>query len=245
MLITGATVVALALATAGAVVVRVTGQGTRAGAGAGLVVAYLCILGLGPGALLPLAVFVLGAGALTRLGRPTKQAAGAAEANEGRRGGWHVAAKLGIPALLGIAGILGHRGPPLSFAFAAALAGAFADTSGTEIGPLGGGLAFALRDGRFRRLPHGTPGGISMTGLIASAVAAAAVAWASALSGLIGGSSGPGIVAAAGFSAALLESVIAATPLGRPLRHFGRNVMVSAVASAIGYWAGSSGWGRA
>jgi len=199
---------------------------------------------LGPGALLPLAVFVLGAGALTRLGRPSKQAAGAAEANEGRRGGWNVAAKLGIPALLGIAGMLGHRGPPLSFAYAAALAGAFADTSGTEIGPLGGGLAFALRDGRLQRLPHGTPGGVSVAGLIASAVAAIAVAWASTLSGLIAGSSAPGIVAAAGFSASLLESAIAATPFGRPLQHFGRNVMVSAVASAIGYWAGASGWGR-
>ncbi len=84
-----------------------------------------------------------------------------------------------------------------------------------------------------------------MAGLMASAITAAAVAWGSVLSGLIGGSSGPGIVAAAGFSASLLESVIAATPVGPPLRHFGRNVMVSAVASAIGYWAGASGWGRA
>ena len=244
-MITGATVVALGLATVGATVVRATGQGTRTGAGAGLVVAVVCILGLGPGALLPLAIFVLGAGALTRLGRPTKQAAGAAEGNQGRRGGWHVVAKLGIPALLGVAGILGYGGPPLSFAYAAALAGAFADTSGTEIGPLAGGGAFALRDGRLRRLPHGTPGGVSVAGLMASAITAAAVAWGSVLSGLIGGSSGPGIVAAAGFSASLLESVIAATPVGRPLRHFGRNVMVSAVASAIGYWAGASGWGRA
>jgi len=187
---------------------------------------------------------VLGGGALTRLGRSTKQAAGTAEANEGRRGGWHVAAKLGIPALLGIAGILGYGGPPLSFAYAAALAGAFADTCATEIGPLGGGLAFALRDGGLRRVPHGTPGGMSVTGLIGSAVAATAVAWSSTYSGLIGWTSGPGIVAAAGFSAALLESVIVATSLGLSLGHFGRNLMVSAVASAIGYWAGASGWGK-
>src|SRR6185295_3196748 len=201
-------------------------------------------LGLGPGALLPLAVFVLGGGALTRLGRSTKEAAGAAEGNEGRRGGWHVVAKLGIPALFGIAGILGHAGPPLSFAYAAALAGAFADTTATELGPLGGGFAFGFRDGGLRRLPHGTPGGMSVAGLIASAVAATVVAWAAVFSGLIGGSSGPGIVAAAGFSASFLESLIAATPLGVTLQHFGRNVLVSAVASAIGYWAGASGWGR-
>jgi len=243
-MITGPAIVALALATIGAAVVRVTGQGTRTGAGMGLVAAILCILGLGAGALLPLAIFVLGGGALTRLGRSTKQVAGVAEPNQGRRGGWHVVAKLGIPALLGIAGILGAGGPPLSFAYAAALAGAFADTSATEIGPLGSGFAFGVREGRLRRLPHGTPGGVSVAGLVASAVGAAAVAWGSTLSGLIGGSSGPGIVAAAGFSASLLESVVAATPLGPPLGHFGRNLMVSAVASAIGYWAGASGWGR-
>ncbi|HKW51066.1 MAG TPA: DUF92 domain-containing protein [Candidatus Eisenbacteria bacterium] len=243
-MITGATVVALALATAGAVVVRVMGQGTRAGAAAGLLVAFLCILGLGPGALLPLAVFVLGGGALTRFGRSTKEAAGAAEANQGRRGARHVAAKLSIPALLGIAGMLGQGGQPLSFAYAAALAGAFADTCATEIGPLGGGFAFALHDGRLRRVPHGTAGGVSVAGLIASAVAATAVAWASTLSGLIGWTSGPGMVAAAGFTASLLESIVGATALGGALGHYGRNLMVSAVASAIGYWAGASGWGK-
>src|SRR5882762_2448877 len=117
-MIAGTTAAALALAAAGAAVVAGTGQGTRTGAVAGFGVAVVSILGLGSGALLPLAIFVLGAGALTRLGRPAKQAAGAAEANRGRRGGWHVAAKLGIPALLGVAGIMGHRGPPLSFAYA-------------------------------------------------------------------------------------------------------------------------------
>lgn len=244
-MITGATVVSLALATVGAAVVIATGQGTRTGAAAGLLVAIICIVGLGPGALLPLAIFVLGAGALTRLGRTAKQAAGAAESNRGRRGGRHVAAKLGIPALLGIAGILGHAGPPLAFAYAAALAAAFADTSATEIGPLGGGFAFELRAGRLRRVPHGTPGGMSIAGLAASATGAIAVAWGSSLSGLIGGSAAPGIVAAAGVGASLLESLIAATPLGRPLGHFGRNAVVSVVASAIGYWAGATGWGRA
>jgi uncharacterized protein (TIGR00297 family) len=243
-MITGATVVALALAVVGAAVVRATGQGTRMGAGVGLGVAIVSILGLGPGALLPLAIFVLGAGALTRLGRMEKQAAGTAEANQGRRGVWHVAAKLGIPALLGIGGILGLGGPPLAFAYAAALAGAFADTSATEIGPLGGGFAFEFRAGRLRRVPHGTPGGMSVAGLAASAAGAVAVAWASTLSGLIGGSGAAGIVAAAGFGASLFESGVAATPVGRRLGHFGRNAMVSVIASAAGYWAGATGWGR-
>jgi uncharacterized membrane protein len=243
-MITGPAAAALALAAAGAAIVVATGQGTRTGAIAGLGVAVLSILGLGPGALLPLAIFVLGAGALTRLGRSTKQAAGAAEANQGRRGGWHVAAKLGLPALLGIAGILGHGSPPLAFAYAAALAGALADTSGTEIGPLGGGSAFGLRGGRLRQISHGTPGAVSAAGLAGSAAGAVAVAWGSTLSGLIGGSAAPGIVGAVGFGASLLESAIAATPPGRWLGHFGRNAMVSVIAGAAGYWAGASGWGR-
>jgi uncharacterized membrane protein len=243
-MMTGTGAAAIALSVAGAAIVAATGQGTRMGAIAGLGVAVLSILGLGPGALLPLAIFVLGAGALTRLGRSRKLAAGTAEANQGRRGVSHVAAKLGLPALLGVAGILGHGGPPLSFAYAAALAGALADTSGTEIGPLGGGSAFGLREGRFRRLPHGTPGGVSAAGLAASAGGAVAVAWGSTLSGLIGGSAASGIVASAGLGASLLESVIAATPVGRPLGHFGRNAMVSVIASAVGFWAGASGWGR-
>lgn len=236
---------ALAWAAAGAAVVVLTGQGTWTGALAGLGIAIVSILGLGPGALLPLAIFVLGAGALTRLGRSRKQATGAAEPNEGRRGGRHVAAKLGIPALLGIAGILGAPGPPLSLAYAAALAGALADTSGTEVGPLGRGSAVGFHGGRFRRLQHGAPGGMSALGLLASAVGAGAVAWGSIASGLIAGPTAAGVVAAAGFGASLLESLIAPTFLGRSLGHFGRNLLVSVVASAVGFCAGAVRWGRA
>lgn len=237
--------VALAWAAAGAAVVALTRQGTWIGALAGLGVAILSIVGLGPGTLLPLAIFVLGAGALTRLGRSRKEAAGAAEPNEGRRGGSHVAAKLGIPALLGFAGLFGVNGPPVSLAYAAALAGALADTSGTEVGPLGGGLAFGIQGGRLRRLPHGTPGGMSVAGLLASAAGAAAVAFGSSISGLITGLMAAAVVAAAGFGASLLESVIAATPVGRRLGHFGRNLLVSVAAATVGYCAGAARWGRA
>jgi len=245
MVIGGTTGAALAWAVAGAAVVILTGQGTRTGALAGLGVAVVAIVGLGPGALLPLAIFVLGAGALTRVGRSRKQAAGSAEPNQGRRGGLHVAAKLGIPALLGVAGIFGGSGPPLSFAYAAALAGALADTSGTEVGPLGGGPAIELQGGRLRRVPHGTPGGMSGAGLLAGAAGAAAVAVGSSFSGLIAGAAGVAVVAAAGFGASLLESAIAPTPVGRKLGHFGRNALVSAVAAAVGFCAGINPWGRA
>jgi uncharacterized protein (TIGR00297 family) len=235
---TSATAVALALAGVGAAIVVVSRQGTRTGAVAGLVVAALSILGLGPGTLLPLAVFVLGGGALTRLGRSRKQATGAAEANQGRRGVSHVVAKLGVPALLGIAGMMLDGGRALSLAYASAIAAAFADTTATEVGPLAPGGAVALRGVSLRRVPHGTPGGISLAGLAASALAAAAVAGSAAASCLITGRDAWCVAAGAGFGAACLESVVAATPPGRWLGHFGRNAMVSVVAAAVGLWAG-------
>ncbi len=244
-MIWGTVSAALAWAVAGAAVVVLTGQGTWTGALAGLGVATVSIMGLGPGTLLPLAIFVLGAGALTRLGRSRKQATGAAEPNQGRRGGRHVAAKLGVPALLGLAGVFGAGGPPFSLAYAAALAGALADTSGTEVGPLGGGVALGIQGGRLRRLPHGTPGAMSAAGLLAAAAGAAAVAFGSSVSGLIAGVTAAGVVAAAGFGASLLESVIAATPVGRWLGHFGRNLLVSVAAATVGFCAGAVRWGRA
>src|SRR5712675_675237 len=88
-------------------VVLLTRQGTRAGALAGFLVALVAALGLGAGSFLPLAIFVLGSGLLTRLGRARKERLGAAEGNRGRRGLAHVAAKLSIPALAGALAILG------------------------------------------------------------------------------------------------------------------------------------------
>lgn len=242
-MIAGATLLALGLAVGGAAIVVATGQGTRTAAFAGLAVATLAILGLGPGALLPLAVFVLGGGALTRLGRGRKQAVGTAEGSEGRRGVLHVIAKLGLPALIGLAGLLGGPGRALSIAYAAALAGALADTAATEVGPLGGGTAFGLRDGRLARLPHGSPGGMSLVGLAASLGGAAAVACSAVLPGLIDNGATVGVVAAAGFGAALLESIVGGLWVGRELGHFGRNVLVSVISASVGFGAGSSGWG--
>lgn len=241
--ITTPTAIALVLAAGGAGIVAVTGQGTRMSAAAGFVVAAIAILGLGPGALPPLALFVLGGGALTRLGRAVKADAGAAEGNSGRRGVSHVVAKLGIPAILGLAGLLIGRSPTLSLGYASALAGALADTSGTEVGPLGRGAAFQAKGFRIVRVPHGTPGAVSGTGLAAALLGAATVAGGAAFSGLIAGPWACGMTAAAGFGAALIESVVAPTPWGQTLGHFGRNVMVSVLSTSAGIAAGFARWG--
>lgn len=242
-MITGTTAAALALAAAGAAIVAATRQGTRTGAVVGLGVASLSILGLGAGTLLPLGIFVLGAGAMTRLGRASKEAAGGAEPNAGRRDVRHVAAKLGLPALLGAVGILSGGGRTLSLAYTAALSGALADTAATEIGPLVAGPVAGIRGGRLRRLPHGAPGGMSLAGLAASAAGAAAAASGACLSGLIEGPAPWGVAMAAGIGASLLESLIGGTALGRVLGHFGRNALVSIVAGAVGIGVGAAWWG--
>lgn len=242
-MVTEGTVAALALAVGGAAFVAATGQGTRSGALAGLGVAAAAILGLGPGALFPLAIFVLGAGLMTRLGRARKEALGAAEANRGRRDVRHVAAKLGVPFTLGAAGILTGSRDALALAYAAALAGAFADTTATEVGLLAKGAAVGFRRGRFTRLRHGEAGAMSLGGLLASLIGAAAVGWGASISRLIEGSSAAAIATGAGFTATLLESVASGTVLGRSLGHFGRNALVSIVAAAVGYGAAILEWG--
>ncbi|HET9251409.1 MAG TPA: DUF92 domain-containing protein [Candidatus Eisenbacteria bacterium] len=228
---------ALVLAVLGATVVWISRQGTARGALAGLAVAVIAILGLGPGTLLPLAVFVLGAGALTRLGRDAKERAGTAEPDQGRRGEAHVAAKLGLPFLLSAVALAVDpaAGTFLRIGFAASLGAAFADTAATEIGPLARGGAVALPS--FRGVPHGTPGGVSLAGLAASLAGASACAVASAVSGLVPPAAWLH-VAGAGFAATLFESVLGPTPPGRALGHHGRNAAASVVAAALacGAW---------
>jgi uncharacterized membrane protein len=121
------------LALAGAVLVVLTRQATRIGALAGFLVALLAAAGLGTAALLPLAIFVLGSGLLTRLGRARKERIGTAEADRGRRGVPHVAAKLSLPALASALALFQAAPVPvLVLVYVASLAGAFADTAATR-----------------------------------------------------------------------------------------------------------------
>jgi uncharacterized membrane protein len=243
-----ATIVALALAACGAAIVVITRQSSVRGAVSGMAVAATSILGLGPAALAPLAVFVLGGGALTRLGGGRKRAMAVAEPNAGTRGARHVAAKLAIPAIVAIVAWAGEGSiglaSKLSIAFAAALAGALADTAGTEVGPLGRGPAFGLRRNGLVRLDHGSVGAMSAAGLAATAAGSAAVVATAMASGLIDGIHLGALVAVAGFGAAVLESLIANSTMGRRLGHFGRNVFVSAVATALGLGVALSGMGK-
>jgi uncharacterized membrane protein len=231
------------LAVSGTVLILLTRQGTAAGALAGLAVALLAVLGLGAGAFFPLAIFVLGSGMLTRLGRGRKEGMGAAEPDQGRRGAAHVAAKLSLPAATGLLALLGAAPErALALVYAASLAGAFADTAATELGPVIGGPAFGLRGGRITGLPHGTPGGMSVAGFGAAAGAAAAVAGGAWSVRLLDSAPAAGIAAGAGFLASALESLLAGTAWGTRVGHFGRNVFLSVASAGLAVWARALGW---
>jgi len=233
------------LSVGGTLLVLLLRQGTVQGAAAGAIVSLFVTAGFGAGAFWPLALFVLGSGAMTRMGRERKEAIGAAERNRGMRGPSHVIAKLGLPTLLGLLAIggVGSAGI-LSLAYAAALAGAFADTAATEIGPLGGGTVVAVRGLRLARVQHGASGGASLAGLATAAVASAALAGTAWAAGLLTTVSGVVVVGSAGFLATVLESALAATPIGTRLGHFGRNAFVSVASAAMAFASWRGGWIR-
>ncbi|TMQ61018.1 MAG: DUF92 domain-containing protein [Candidatus Eisenbacteria bacterium] len=230
------------LALAGAALVLVTRQGTRSGALAGFLVALIATAGLGAAAFVPLALFVLGSGLLTRTGRAKKERLGMAENNEGRRGVRHVTAKLALPAAAGGLALFGAAPDAiLVLAYVAALAGAFADTAATELGPVIGGRVLALHGFRIVAAAHGTPGGVSAPGLLAGAGSALLAAIAASGVGLLPATSA-WIAACAGFLGSVLESALAPTALGARVGHFGRNVFVSAASAGLAL--GASALGR-
>lgn len=227
----------LGLAFAGALLVVVTRQGSWQGALAGWLAAAPLVLGLGAAALAPLALFVIGSGLLTRVGRATKERLGSAEPNRGRRGPAHAAAKLGLPAVLGLlAAFRPDLRTPLAVAAVAAIAAAFADTAATEVGPLLGGPVARLKGVRVVRASHGSPGGVSAGGVAAAAGAALATAALATAVGLAEPSLAV-VVFACGLAATLLESAVGGMEIGQRLGHFGRNALLSVVAAASAWTA--------
>jgi uncharacterized protein (TIGR00297 family) len=156
-----------------------------------------------------LAFFVIGTTA-TKLGYRRKAALGLAQERGGRRGFNHAFANVGLAALLAL--LIGTTSidPTLLYLMAAAaLATATADTAGSEIGQLLGRRAFLPLT--FRRVERGTEGAVSIEGTLATAAGALVVAAiAVLLREELPGSSAVliGIVAAAGFAGAYLESIL-------------------------------------
>ena len=160
---------------------------TVGGAVAGFLVAFLLFYGIGPGAFAVLfAVFVI-TWIATRMGRDRKQRLGVAERRHGRRTAGQVLANVGVSGAFAAIVLIGHSvshisptlgGVGLITASIAALAEAAADTCSSECGEAFSDTAFLVP--RFRRVPAGTDGAVTILGSLAGLMAAVLVAFLAA-----------------------------------------------------------------
>jgi uncharacterized protein (TIGR00297 family) len=125
-----------------------------------------------------LALFLL-TFAATRFGRTKKEAAGVAEQRKGRRAS-QVAANLGVAGMLAAGGTDGSFvSAAMLAACVAALAEAAADTVSSEMGQALGGKTMMITSGKV--VAPGTDGGVSVSGTLCGAIAAAVVVGVSPL----------------------------------------------------------------
>ena len=221
-----------------AIVARATGAVTTLGAVVGVGIGCGVAAGFGAAGFLALGTFFVAGSLLTRIGWKTKTARGAAEATGGARDARRVVGKGAVAAALGVAVAMG--GPPaaLQLAFAGALAAALADTAGTEIGTLSASSPRTLPS--LRVVAHGTPGAVSMSGLLGSLFGAVVIAIAVGQLGAVDiGLRATTVfalcvVALAGFTAALLESlVVGIAPSVRSFKGWVRNLFTTAAGAAL------------
>ena len=199
-----AAVVALAFAVPARALRAVTDGGALMGA----LVAFLLINAAGLWGLLPLiAVFLLTLIA-TRWRRERKRNLAVAERSGGRDAG-QVLANLGAAGLCALAAALfpRHSGSLLVAALAV-LAEAAADTVSSEVGQAVTAQPRLILG--FQPVPAGTNGAVSLEGTFAGVMAGGAVAWAAALSGVVGWRWAPAILAAAA-AGMIFDSVLGAT----------------------------------
>ncbi len=212
-------------------ILRRTGAVDRGGAFAGAAFAAGIGVAAGGGLFAALTAFVAAGSAATRLGWPRKEASGLAQANQGRRGVRHAAAKLLVPGVLAALSSASPEADALRAGALAALAAALADTLGSEIGPLFAGPVIRLPS--LRRAPPGTPGAVSLAGTAAGFAGAAWVTGSFALFEPIPLAAAAWIVGAA-MGAVTLESIAGGVLLTRGLIGRGTlNLSMTAVAALL------------
>lgn len=162
----------------------------------------------------------LGSG-LSRLGLKRKEANHTVEAHGGRRGIANVAANLLVPALCCVLYPLSGGRASLLMGFAGAIAAALADTASSEIGVLSRHEPCLITT--FKRVPHGTNGGVSLLGTFGAIAASALIAVTSCVSGFVQIAAGPKaltnwhiagagvVIFAAGMFGTLIDSLLGAT----------------------------------
>jgi uncharacterized protein (TIGR00297 family) len=194
----------VAVAVAGWLARAVSASGAVAGAAIGAII----YVGAGwQGWALLFAAF-LAASITSRLGIRRKIALGIAEERGGRRGAGNAIANTGVAACAAALAVLSPYSSVCLLALTASLVAGASDTVASEIGKAWGRETVSVVN--LRRVPSGTPGGMSREGTLAGIVAATALAALAAAGGLI-----PvrviWIIVLAATLGALVESLLGAT----------------------------------
>jgi uncharacterized protein (TIGR00297 family) len=191
-----------------AVIARIMGSVTDGGAVAGIAIAFCLMLGAGFQGFVVLLVLFLLTAISTRFGYRRKQRLGVAERGTGRTAA-QVFANLGAATLCALPVVWFQQARDVLLVGAmAALAEAAADTVSSEIGQAWAKQAYMITD--FRNATIGTNGAISVEGTLSGCLAAALVAWVSALVGVISPQWAPAITIA-GIGGMALDSILGAT----------------------------------
>jgi uncharacterized protein (TIGR00297 family) len=197
--------IALLVTAAFATLAYALGMVSRSGALGGLLVGTIVYACLGPRGFAVLALFVVAGSLLTRLGYRSKQRAGTAQEQGGRRGARNALANCAVAVLCAI--LARAAGSDLfTTAFVASLGAAFADTSESEIGQL---LSRAPRlITTLRKVPPGTDGAVSLPGTLTGITAACITATLAFTLGLLDTPTTALLVAMAAFLGTAADSLI-------------------------------------
>jgi len=156
-------------------------------------------------------IFVAVGSGLSKVGLKHKQAIGAAEAREGKRGVSNVAANLLVPALCCLLYPIWNGYAPLLMAFAGSLAAAFADTASSEIGALSKSQPILITTRK--AVPHGRNGAVTWLGMLAALIASGLIAAVAAYDGFFEASVAHGSVPTSK-QALLAVAIVAAGLIG-------------------------------
>ncbi len=203
---------------------------TISGAIAGACICFLLLVGAGPGAVVALGTVFALTWISTLLGRQHKQRLGTAEAKTGRRAS-QVLANLGIAAICATVYRFYDANAVCLIAMVAALSEAAADTVSSEIGQVVGKAPRLITT--WQRVPTGTDGGVTLSGTLAGACAAAIVGLASVYTGIIPSNRFVLVVAAA-VGGMLADSILGALfERKKLLNNDAVNLLGTAVAAGI------------
>ena len=147
------------------------------------------------------------ASATSRLGLERKTLLGIAEEHEGRRGPGNAIANTGVAAVAAMVAVVSYAEANARVAFAAALTAGASDTVASEIGKAWARRTWSLVP--LGEVRPGTHGAISLEGTAAGVLAAAVLAVAAALLGLIPSSAVIAVVAGA-LIGSFVESLLSA-----------------------------------